>query len=793
MGDIIKTPIIGEVEQSFLDYSLSVITDRAIPSAEDGLKPVQRRILWDMFDKGYRNDKKFVKCAQPVGDTMGRFHPHGDSSIYGSLVWLSQKWNMRYPLIDFHGNNGSRDGDSPAAYRYTECKLSKAGEEMLADIKKNAVDWHLAYTDEEEEPTYLPGNIPNLLVNGTMGIAVAMACSFAPHNMNEIMDAATKLLEKPEATIDDLLQFITGPDFPTGGLLINKDELAAAYKTGKGRARVRGEYVIESNGGKDTIVFTSLPYKVSKESLIEDIDKLCEEGKIENVVSIRDESSKGEVRFVIELAKGASTSTVLAKLFKMTRLEDTYSINQVALVNKSPKLLNLKQMLQVYIDHQKDVLLRTTAYDLEKIKARIHILEGLLIALEDIDNVIKLIKASESAATAKTALMTQYNLSEVQAKAILDMKLSKLAKLEKIEIENEKKDLLAEADNLNQILKNPVPKLTEIFTSLKKKYGDVRRTTITQVAPESKEEKEIEFVEPEKCVVVLTESGCIKRIPAASFRTQKRNGKGVKTQDDITTMVLRTNTIDSLMVFTNQGRMYRLLVNDIPVGTNVSVGQSVKSLIAMEQDETPEIIYSIYRDTDAKYVFFTTKNGTVKKTALEEYVNTKKKTGITAINLREGDSLASVCLVKDEDIILLTKNGMGIKFSSLDVGATSRATIGIKGIDFKGDDEIAVALPVRNKADELAIFASIGTGKKFPSNELPLQKRGGKGLICHKVSAATGYIAAGALVSDEDSLLLCGDKTGICISATEIPSCGRASIGNQMLKGNGVLMSASKV
>ena len=792
MGDILKTPIIEEVEQSFLDYSLSVITDRAIPSAEDGLKPVQRRILWDMFDKGYRNDKKFVKCAQPVGDTMGRFHPHGDSSIYGALVWLSQKWNMRYPLIDFHGNNGSRDGDSPAAYRYTECKLSKAGEEMLADIKKNAVDWQLAYTDEEEEPVYLPGGIPNLLVNGTMGIAVAMACSFAPHNMNEIMDAAVKLLENPEATINDLMEVVTGPDFPTGGLLINKDELATAYKTGKGRARVRGEYVIESDKGKDSIVFTSIPYKVSKEDLIVEIDKLCETGKIDGIASIRDESSKGEVRLVIEMAKGVSTGPALAKLFKMTRLEDTYSFNQVALVNKTPRLLNLKQLLQVYIDHQRDVLLRVTNYDLEKIKARIHILEGLLIALEDIDNVIALIKASESAAAAKTALMAKYKLSEIQAKAILDMKLSKLAKLEKIEIEDEKKELMAKSEELNQILKNPVPKLTEIFTALRKKYGDARRTTITQAEPETKEEKEIEFVEPEKCVVVLTESGCIKRIPATSFRTQKRNGKGVKTQDDITTMVLRTNTIDSLMVFTDQGRMYRLLVNDIPVGTNVSQGQSVKSLIAMEADENPAVIYSIYRDTDAKYVFFTTKNGTVKKTALEEYVNTKKRTGIAAITLREGDSLASVCLVKDEDMVLLTKNGMGIRFNSTDIGATSRATIGIKGMNFKADDEIVVAMPVRHKEDDLAIFSSVGTGKRFPVSELPTQNRGGKGLICHKVSAAAGNIAAAALVSDGDSLLLCGDKTGICVQATEIPALGRAAVGNQMLKGN-TLLSASKV
>ena len=792
MFDIIKTPIIDEVEQSFLDYSLSVITDRAIPSAEDGLKPVQRRILWDMFDKGYRNDKKFVKCAQPVGDTMGRFHPHGDSSIYGALVWMSQKWSMRYPLIDFHGNNGSRDGDSPAAHRYTECKLSKIGEEVLNDIKKNAVDWQPTYTDEEEEPVYLPGVIPNLLVNGTMGIAVAMACSFAPHNLNEIMDATIALLENPEAKVKDLLKYVNGPDFPTGGLLINKDELEVAYTTGKGRARVRGEYKIESEKNKDLIVFTSLPYKVSKEDLINEIDKLCEAGKIDGIVSIRDESSKGEVRFVIELDKGVSTGPVLAKLFKMTRLEDTYSYNQVALVNKSPKLLNLKELLEVYLNHQKDVLLRTTNFDLEKIKARIHILEGLLIALEDIDNVITLIKGSESAAAAKASLISKYNLSEIQAKAILDMKLAKLAKLEKIELEEEKNDLIKKSNELNEIIKNPNPKLIEIFTDIKKKYGDERRTTITQIAPETKEEKEIEFIEPEKCVVVLTESGNIKRVPTSSFRTQKRNGKGVKTQDDITNMVLRTNTIDSLMIFTDKGKMYRLLVNDIPVGTNVSQGQSVKSLINMEINENPVFIYSIYRDTDAKYVFFTTKKGIVKKTSLEEYVGTKKKSGIVAINLREDDEIASVCLVKDEPMILLTKLGMGIKFNSLDIGATSRATIGVKGINIKEDDEVVAALPVRNATDKLALFTTNGLSKKFNSDELPIQNKGGKGLICYKPSASTGEIISGALVADEDNLLICGDKSGICISAAEIPTLGRNSIGNQVIKGNTVL-SVSKV
>ena len=791
MGDIIQTPIIGEVEQSFLDYSVSVITDRAIPSAEDGLKPVARRILWDMFDKGYMNNKKFVKCAQPVGDTMGRFHPHGDSSIYGALCWLSQPWNMRYPLIAFHGNNGSRDGDEPAAYRYTECKLSKMGEEMLADIKKNAVDWQLAYTDAEEEPIYLPGRIPNLIVNGTSGIAVAMACSFAPHNLNEVMDAAVHIAQNPNCDVKEILNFISGPDFPTGGLVINKDELPAAYLTGKGRARIRGEYIVESDKRGDSIVFSSIPYKVSKEDLVQEIDKLCEEGKLENITAIRDESNKDGVRFVIEVAKGASTEPIIAKLFKLTRLEDTYSFNQVALVDKKPRLLNMKQLLEIYIDHQKDVLLRKTQFEAQKVADRIHILEGLLKALEDIDNVIALIKKSESAAAAKVALMNQYHLSEVQAKAILDMKLAKLAKLEKVEIENEKKELEIELARLNAIIANPIPELINVFNHIKKTYGDARRSIITQVAS-TKEEKEIEFVEPEKCVVVMTEGGLIKRIPATSFRTQKRNGKGVKTQDDITHAVIRTNTIDSLMIFSDKGKMYRLLVNDVPVGTNVSKGTSIKSLINMDMDEQPAVMYSIYRDTDAAYVLFVTKNGLVKKTPLDEYVKTKKKTGIAAITIKDGDELAVVSLIKDEQLILITEKGMGIRFDSKEISPTSRTTSGVKGINMGDDDRIVAAIPVRNANDKLAIFVQGGMAKKFSLDELPIQKRAGKGLMCYKPTNATGNVAAATLIEDTDNVLIIGDSSSICITGEEIPVLGRSSIGNQVIKNN-VIKSVSKV
>lgn len=704
---------------------------------------------------------------------------------------MSQPWNMRYPLITWHGNNGSRDGDEPAAYRYTECKLSKIGEEMLADIKKNTVDWKLAYTDEEEEPVYLPGRIPNLIVNGTSGIAWAMACSFAPHNLREVMNAAIHVLNNPDCEIKELLNFIKGPDFPTGGLLINKDELETAYLTGKGRARVRGEYVIESSKNGDFIVFTSIPYKVSKEKLIKDLDDLCEKGEINGVKAIRDETNQEGVRFVVELEKGISAEPIIAKIFKNTQLEDTYSFNQVALVDKKPKLLNIKQLLENYISHQKDVLLRKTKFDLDKIQTKIHILDGLLIALEDIDNIIALIKKSASAADAKISLMSKYNFSEVQAKAILDMKLSKLAKLESVEIQKEKDDLIIESNKLSFILQNPIPELNKIFEEVKNTYGDDRRTTITQIAT-SKEDKEIEFVEPEKCVVVMSEDGLIKRIPSSSFRAQKRNGKGVKNTGDIVSAVIRTNTIDSLMIFSNKGKMYRILVNDIPVGTNTSVGQSIKSLITMEVDENPTLIYSIYRDTDAKYVLFITKNGIVKKTSLEEYTGTKKKTGIAAISLKENDTLASVTLVKDEELILLTHEGMGIRFNSLEVAASGRTTAGVKGITLKPDDYIVAALPVRDKTDTLAIFSENGLGKKIALNDLPLQKRAGKGLMVYKPIDSSGKIACGTLVSDEDLVLIVGAKNNICISAKDIPLLSRASLGNQIIK-NTKITSVSKV
>ena len=768
--------IINELGTNFIEYAVAVNTDRSIPNATDGLKPVAKRIIYGAFDCGFKSDKPHVKCANIVGNVMADWHPHGDSSIYGALVRLSQPWVMRYPLIDFHGSNGNIDGDGPAAYRYTESKLAKLTEDgMLAGIKKKNVDFIPNYSETKEEPVELPAIFPNLLCNPNSGIGVAMASSWACHNLGEVAQAIYDYMDGKEP-------MLPGPDFPTGGIIINKDIVPSIMRTGHGSVKIRGKYDIE----KTNIVFTEIPYGVGTEALMTQIGEACDSGEIVGISDIRNESNKKGFRLVIECEKNAAISTILNKLFAKTDLQTSFSYNQVALVDKTPTELNLKDCIKIYVDYNSKCIIREVAFDIKKTEDRLHIISGLLKALEVIDEIIATIKGSASAAAAKEALMTQWKFTEEQAKAILDMKLSRLAKLEKVELETEEKELKALLITLKEIHDNPVPELRKRLEALVVKYGDARRTELTQIT-ENKEEKEIQFVEPEKCVVVLTESGCIKRVPTSSFRTQKRNGKGIKSQDDITSMVLRTNTIDSLMIFTDKGKMYRLLVNDIPVGTNSSAGQSIRALVAMEPNENATVIYSIYRDTDAKYVLFVTKNGMVKKTALEEYVQTKKKTGIAAISIKDGDDLVSVSLVKDEPLILLTKNGMGIKFSSLDIGATSRVTAGVKGINLNADDSVVAALPVRDEKDYLAIFGKNGMAKKFASTELPLQKRSGKGLICHK-----SELAAASLVSDEDSLLICGDKNSICVAAKEITIGSRPAAGTTAIK-NSQIVSVSKV
>lgn len=773
-----------ELGVNFIEYAVAVNTDRAIPDSKSGLKPVAKRIIYDAYITGCASTKSHVKCAAIVGDTMGRFHPHGDSSIYGALVRLAEDWTMRYPLIDFHGNRGNRDGDTPAHYRYTEARLAKITEDgMLIGLKKKNVDFIPNYSESEDEPVTLPSYFPNLLCNPNTGIGVAMACNWAPHNLNEVAQAIYDYMDGKEP-------MLPGPDFPTGGIIINSNDIPAIMRTGRGSVKVRGKYHMENSN----IVFTEIPYGVATEPLIEAIGKLCDDGEIVGITNIRNESTlKKGFRLVFECAKDANFAKIIQQLFQKTDLQNSFSYNQVALIDKTPTELNLKDCCRIYVEHNSECIRKEVDFDLQKANGRLNIVEGLLKALEDIDNIISLIKKSENSTKAKEALMVKYNFNEEQAKAIIDMKLGKLAGLERIEIENEKAELIEQIKQLNLILQNPLDELRKRLDGIVKKYGDARRTELTQIEEsKTKEDKEIALIPPEKCVVVMTESGNIKRIPATSFRTQKRGGKGVKTQDDITAAVIRTNTVDSLMVFTNKGKMYRLIVNNIPEGTNTSKGTPIKLLVEMESDETVQTIYSIYRDTDAKFVLFVTKNGLVKKTGLSEYVGTKKSKGIGAISIKDGDALAVVTLIKEEQLILITKNGYMIKFNSTEISPTGRLTAGVKGINLNDGDSVVAALPLRHNEDQLAIFTSKGFGKKMEQKEITLQKRAGKGIICHKSNDVNGYVSAAQLVSDEDNVLLIGDKNSVCISAKDIPLMGRVAIGNTMLKGNNIL-SVSKV
>jgi DNA gyrase subunit A len=778
--------ICAELHQNAIDFAYESNSARAFADARDGLKPGQRACLWEMYVKGYSSNKPHVKSAKIDGGVAATWWPHGTTAIYETFARMSQPWINNIPEVDWHGANGNQIiGSSPAADRYTEARLSKATEEgMFSGIKKNNVPMVLNFSEDEEWPEVLPAIMPRLLLNGCQGIGYTVANVWLPHNLNEITNLIVGYLETGEIDTKRI-----APDFPSGGVIINKDELSSIYETGKGKVVLRGKTEIKGN----SIFITELPYQVYVEPLLDEIRDLYVKDEITGIKEIYNKCDKKHL--LIEIECSETPAKVLAQLFKLTNLQKSYSANQYALVSKTPKLLNLKQYLDIYINHNIDCIVKEYEHDLAKAKARLEIVDGLLKALEDIDNIIALIKNSESSAKAKIALIEKYSFTENQAKAILDMRLSKLAHLEKVELNEESKELHNNVASFQNILakrERQVLVFEERLKAFSNKYGSGRKSELTQVQASTKEEKEIELVEPEKCVVVMTEGGTIKRIPAAAFRTQKRNGVGVKTQEDITHAIIRTNTIDSLMIFSNQGKMYRLLVNDIPVGTNVSKGSSIKGLVPMDVNEEPAVMYSIYRDTDAKYVLFVTKNGLVKKTSLDEYVGTKKKTGIGAINIKDGDELAAVSLIKDENIALITKNGYVLKFSSNEISATSRMTSGVKGINLSEDDYIVSALPIRNNEDSLALFSEKGLAKKLAPSETVLQKRGGKGLQCYKSSDASGLIQAATLVSDEDNILIVGDKKSICVSAKDIPSLSRASQGNQMIK-NGNVITVSKV
>ena len=792
--NIISQDMIKEMEQSFLDYSTSVITGRALPDARDGLKPVHRRILYALAELNLVPTKPYKKSARIVGDVIGKYHPHGDSSVYEAMVRMAQDWSLRYPLVEGQGNFGSVDGDGAAAMRYTEARMSKITLEMLRDLKKDVVDFQPNFSEDLEEPMVLPSRIPNLLLNGTSGIAVGMACSFAPHNINEVIDGIIATINNRDITVEELhKEYIKAPDFPTGGTIINQHELLNGYKTGKGRVRIRGKYNVEKIGRRECLVFYEIPYGVKKEKLIEDIAKLCEDKSIEGITDIRDTSNKHGMRIEIEVKKDINPDVIANHLFRLSALEDTYSLNHTAIVNKSPKVLNLKELIEVYIDHQVEVITRRTQFDLRKIDARLHIIEGLLKALEDIDNVIALIKASNNVQTAIEGLMKKYSLSEIQAKAIVEMKLRKLTGLEKVELEQENKELVEEANHLKSILGS-----TEVLNSvlidelneIKSNYGDARKTDITNVIVKA-DEKDIQYVQPEEVVVVMTKAGNVKKIPAKSFKVQNRNGKGVKNQDDIILDVIRTNTIDTLMVFTALGKMYRLVVDQVPTGTNSSRGVAIHTLVKMEEHDKAIAITSLKRKTDAEFVVSVSEQGMIKKTKLEEYMKAKKS-GIAAVGLREGDSIANIVFIKDEQLILVSEKGMSIRFKTDNIGSVGRTAIGVRGMKIAEGDRVVAALPINKDTDELAIFSQYGMAKRTPLKEYPIQGRDGKGTITYKPNDTTGVVVSAALVENKDNVLVVGDQTSICISAKDIPSLGKASLGNIMIKGNNV-MSVTKI
>ena len=755
-----------ELSTNFIDYAYAVNTDRAIPDAKSGLKPVAKRILWSAFEEGRTSSKPHVKAARIVGDVMGRYHPHGDSSIYGAMVRLSQPWIMRYPLIDWHGNNGNIAGDGPAAARYTEARLSKISEEgLLNGIKKKNVDFIPNYDETLEEPVTLPATFPNLLCNPNTGIGVAMACNWAPHNLNDVAAAIYDYL-------DNKNPILPGPDFPTGGLIINKNDIPKIMETGHGTVKIRARYTIE----KDKIIFYEVPYGTTIEGLIAEVGEVAEKKEIEGISDIHDESSK-KIRIVITCEKGIDPELIVKKLYQKTNFQTSFSYNQVALIDKTPTELNLKDAIKIYVDHNIECIIKECKFDLNKAKARLEIVEGLLKALEDIDNIIALIKSSDNAAAAKENLISKYNFTENQAKAILAMRLSSLAKLEKIELEKEAENLKEQINDLIKILSSRQEQediLKLRLNNLVKKFGDARRTELTQIDEPKEEKVKIEIV-PEDVVVIISRTGDIKRIPKKNFKIQHRKGVGVKTLDSAILTAISTNTINTLMLFSNKGKMYRLIVDKIPESTNNGKGINIKTLLPLEPGE--EI--SNAADTNYKIannVVFFTKNGLIKKTKIEEYMNMKKSTGIQAIKIKDGDNLFGVRFMEDnQNVLFITKKGLSLRVPTDDIKPTGRLTSGVKGIALKENDEIASVLDLYDKAD-IAIITKNGKAKKVLSKEFVIQNRGGRGTSCIKLDSNDEIVAA-ALVEPDSHLLIVGKPNSICIPASDLSEQSKAGAG----------------
>ncbi len=781
------------METSYIDYAMSVIVSRALPDVRDGLKPVQRRVLWSMIELNNGPDKPHRKCARIVGDTMGKYHPHGDSSIYGSLVNMAQDWNMRYPMVDGHGNFGSVDGDSPAAMRYTEARLSKISMEMLADINKNTVDFVPNFDETEKEPSVLPARIPNLLVNGTTGIAVGMATNMPPHNLREVIGACVKMIddkiEGKDTSIDDLMTVVKGPDFPTGAVILGRKGIEDAYRTGRGKIIVRAVARIETRpSGKSEILVTELPYLVNKARLIESIADLVRNKKIDGITALGDHSSREGMEICIEVRRDANANVILNQLYKHTQLQDTFGVINLALVNGEPKVMNLKDILVNYLIHQEEVVTRRTKYDLNKAEERAHILEGLLIALDNIDEVISIIRGSENVQKAKAELMKRFELSDAQAQAIVDMRLRALTGLERGKIEAEYKSLLETISRLKAILGDKNLLLGVIrkeLLEISDKYGDDRRTKFEFDESEISIE---DMIPDEPTVITATQMGYIKRMTVENFRNQNRGGKGIKGMqtvlNDTVADVMMTTNHQQMLFFTNKGRVYSMKAYQIPEASRTARGTALVNLLMMQPDEHVTTVIPL-RDwnlnDDTKYLLMATSQGMVKRTSLSAFAKVRKS-GIAAITLREGDELIEVLYTeRDEDVFLVTAEGMSIRFNEKDVRPTGRSSMGVCGINLSRGDRV-VAMQLAIQGNEMLVISENGMGKRTEKKEFNLQGRGGKGVKCYKITEKTGRVVGAKMVTDENQILLITTE-GVMIrtSVSSISILGRITSGVKVM------------
>jgi len=789
---IIPVNIETEMKKSFIDYAMSVIVDRALPDVRDGLKPVHRRILYAMYGLGFTPDKAYRKCATTVGEVLGKYHPHGDAAVYDSLVRMAQNFSLRYTQIDGHGNFGSIDGDPPAAMRYTEARLSKISMEMLRDINKDTVDFKPNFDEYHMEPVVLPSRFPNLLVNGSSGIAVGMATNIPPHNLVEVIDGVIKVIDDPNVTLDELMKIIKGPDFPTAGIIVGKQGIRDAYATGKGKIIVRAVATIEQMpGNKQRIVVTELPYQVNKAKLIERIAELVKEKRIDSISDLRDESDKDGMRIVIELKKDANANVVLNQLYKNTQMQEAFNVNMVALVLNNekkfePRVLNLRQAIDYYIKHQEDVIVRRTKFDLDKAEARAHILEGLRIAIDNLDEVINIIRSSRNESDAKEALIQRFGFSEKQAQAIVDMRLGRLTALEREKIDNEYKELLKEIKYYKDVLANKSMVLDIIkkeLEEIKQKYGDERRT---KIIPDEDEIEIEDLIEVEENVVTLTHFGYIKRLPTSTYKIQKRGGKGViglsTREEDFVEQLFITSTHDYILFFTNKGKVYRLKTYEIPEAGRQAKGTAIVNLLQLDQNEKITTVIPISEYKEGLYLFMATKHGIVKKTDLMEFDNIRKG-GLTAVSLRENDELIDVRLTDGtKNILLVTRNGMSIRFNEKDVRPLGRAAQGVKGITLEEDDEV-VGMSADIENASVLVVTERGFGKRTELDEYKVQIRGGKGILTYRVTEKTGKVAGMKLVSeDDDVMMISSDGSIIRIKAKDISLLGRATQGVTLMR-----------